>query len=286
MGVLDLKELDRYLGPYPHKETPSKYWPDLTGWITKDMLVRVLPLSWAISSQTPSSEDDELTTDGNEVLSFTRIDLKRTWRQGAVGRELTMSARDKSWALQNLVLSRLESPQALLGELQLGFVLLLYLSNFSGFEVWKTIVHLLCNCYSALAEQEMLFVQFIDMLEAQLLRCPDDFFNDVISENNFVATMLRNMNKNIKDMRRMDSGALASLEKRFQDFTRFLQTHFNWDVLESNPAPANATTMIDPYDTSEPVVHSTRNMNARTRVLLHEDEADEDPENLPVVVDF
>ena len=280
-----MKELDRYLGPYPHKETPSKYWPDLTGWITKELIARVLPLSWAISSQTPSSEeDDELTTVGSEVLSFTRIDLKRTWRQGAVGRELTMGARDKSWALQNAVLPHLESPQALLGELQLGFVLLLYLSNFSGFEVWKTIVHLLCSCYAALAEQEMLFVQFLGVLEAQLLRCPDDFFNDVISENNFVATMLRIMNKNIRDMRRMDPGALVSLEKCFRDFTQFLQTHFNWDVLETNPAPANATTMIDPYDTSEPVVRRTRDMNARTRALLHEDEADEDPENLPVVV--
>ena len=58
-------------------------------------------------------------------------------------------------------------PNELLAELQLSFVMLLIGQNFSAFEHWKSIVHLLTGCVEALSDsalQNSLFVPLIKTL--------------------------------------------------------------------------------------------------------------------------
>lgn len=76
----------------------------------------------AISSITASSSDsilldssfkrpdtclpqDNLSKNDDEAFRFLSFDLKkqRTWREGAIGREITAMALDRSWFFNNLV---------------------------------------------------------------------------------------------------------------------------------------------------------------------------------------
>ena len=163
---LDLREIDPFLGPFQYNEEPTKYWPKLSGFITPALLDRILPQGWVLTSQTGSTTDEGNTIahTSKELLKFTKIDLKHSWPTGATGRELTIAARDKSWLLEHVANDMLGGKfEEILGEFQLGFILLLYLSNFSGFEVWKTMIHLFCDCYNALFAHEDVFIGFIGM---------------------------------------------------------------------------------------------------------------------------
>lgn len=51
--------------------------------------------------------------------------------------------------------------RVLLGELQLSFVCLLMAQNFSGFNQWKKLVHLLCSCSELMTEKPDLFIEFM-----------------------------------------------------------------------------------------------------------------------------
>lgn len=79
----------------------------------------------------------------------------------------------------------------MLGELQLAFVCLLMAQNFSGFNQWKQLVHLLCSCNELIEEKPDLFIDFMKVLELQLNECPEDFYRDILSENNFTSVMLK-----------------------------------------------------------------------------------------------
>jgi A1 cistron-splicing factor AAR2 len=97
--------------------------------------------------------------------------------------------------------------------MQLAFVCLLMAQNFSGFNQWKQLVQLLCSCPELIEEKPDMFVEFIgnnhnflpksnntilnsffffiDVLQLQLDECPEDFYRDILSENNFTSVMLR-----------------------------------------------------------------------------------------------
>lgn len=106
----------------------------------------------------------------------------------------------------------------MLGEMQLSFVCLLMAQNFSGFNQWKQLVQLLCSCPQLIEEKPDMFVEFmgkccnrnpelvsnklimlfLDVLEFQLDECPDDFFRDILSENNFTGIMLKVKKKTLE----------------------------------------------------------------------------------------
>lgn len=99
-------------------ESESGVWQELTAHITPALLRRLLsePHDWTMttSSCAPQDRDDipglslgnarGVNGIGKEPeLRTLGIDLKRTWRAGAVGRERTEGAVDRSWALEDLV---------------------------------------------------------------------------------------------------------------------------------------------------------------------------------------
>lgn len=184
----------------------AEEWRGLTGYVTDALLDRVLLGAgqdgeemrdgceksrdgWRISSVSSAPQDEEqipgLTAfesaiGGEEGLNFLPIDLKRTWREGAVGRERTDAVRDRSWYLGRLVDlaagsggDRRVGAAQLLGELQLCFLMVLTLANWSCLEQWKRILGVLLSCRQALGEVEDYFVAVVKVLGLQLKHCQD-----------------------------------------------------------------------------------------------------------------
>jgi A1 cistron-splicing factor AAR2 len=97
----------------------------------------------------------------------------------------------------------------LLGELQFAFVTFIVGQVFDGFEHWKKLVNVLCNCDEAMLQHPKLFLDFIGIsvrpfihtchlqtdgtgvLHFQLRETPQDFFVDIVSQNNFLTTTLQ-----------------------------------------------------------------------------------------------
>ena len=169
----------------------------MTCYITADMLHRILPADWTYTSQTSSTNDDATqqlsslpSSKSEEILNFTTVNLKRTFDPNVVGRARTDQILDKSYYLEQLV-KTLPDELSLVGELQLSFLTVLYMNNFSGFETWKNIFTLFCGCKAALRPRERLFRHFLTVLRYQFDMCSEETFNEVIVEGSFVAENLK-----------------------------------------------------------------------------------------------
>jgi A1 cistron-splicing factor AAR2 len=169
-------------------------WADLTSYVTQGLLDRILatPSSsnqdvqaspHGISSVSSAAVDvehipglssSESQLDHDTPLNFIPINLKRTWREGAVGRERTESALDTSWYLSHLMDSvstngdRKLGAVQVLGELQFCFVAVLTLTNWSCLQQWKRVLGLLLGCRRAVGEIEGYFVEVLRVLRLQM----------------------------------------------------------------------------------------------------------------------
>lgn len=110
-------------------------------------------------------------------LGVLGIDLKRTWREGAVGRERTEGAVDRSWALGDVVERWREGEEewgdVVLGQMEACFLMVLTVANYSCLEEWKRIVGLVLTCKRAIREREGWFATFLSLLRRQMQRCED-----------------------------------------------------------------------------------------------------------------
>lgn len=193
-----LQSLHPYLTSVPPESEDAKTtWNDLISYVSEDLLNRVLPSDWTLTSQTPSTNDDTTeqlsslpSSKAEATLNFTPINLKRTFNPNAIGRERTEQMLDKSYYLDSLI-QQLPDELALLGELQLSFLTVLYMNNFSGFETWKKLFTLFCGCKSALRTRQQLFRNFLITLRQQFDMCTEETFNEVVLEGNFVNENLR-----------------------------------------------------------------------------------------------
>ncbi|KAK1813711.1 hypothetical protein LTR12_011912 [Friedmanniomyces endolithicus] len=159
-------------------------WTKLTSHITESLLTRITGgKTWTLSSGSSAKRDledipgldrsdiDELQSD--KELAFLPIDLKRTWRPGATGRERTEAAQDRSWALNEVIERQCLTGDSMeiVGEMQFCFLCVLTLNNFSCFEQWKRILTLLFTSRSAAATRPEVFAQAIRALTLQLQHC-------------------------------------------------------------------------------------------------------------------
>ncbi|KAK6540082.1 hypothetical protein TWF694_008912 [Orbilia ellipsospora] len=146
----------------------------------------------------PNSESEE----DQEVLDYTKIDLKRTWPPNAVGRERTVWARDRSWVLTDIFrkltadynekigrASSLatanstaeslaaslplsedteEGQAALLAELAVSFILTVLLANYSSTIQFKHILEVSLTAGEAIKSHTKYFVKLVSTLEAML----------------------------------------------------------------------------------------------------------------------
>ena len=170
-------------------------WARLTSYISPGLLSRIVgghPAAvdvdgrprWSVSSATSAHRDADvipgLAGDAQhlgleeEEFSFLPVDLKRTWREGAVGRERTESAQDRSWALGDLISRYPDDGEGqILGELQFTFLMVLTMMNYSCLQQWKRLLGLILTCRSAIRTREFFMANVVGLLFAQLLRCDD-----------------------------------------------------------------------------------------------------------------
>ncbi|KAI9356889.1 A1 cistron-splicing factor [Pilaira anomala] len=232
----NIREFDRNMGPYP-LDPPIYYqrWKKLTGYITPGLVRRILPNNGKVSHLPDKSPDHDSNIkdkrlgkaiEREEGMEFTRFDLRKSFPPGASGDEVTRYSLDKSWLVKHLLKEAYNNNyKTMLGEMQLSFVCLLMAQNFSGFNQWKQLVQLLCSCPQLIEEKPDMFVEFMDVLEFQLDECPDDFFRDILSENNFTGIMLKTLQQNIP-------GSEPKLVSRYIKLKNFIVKKFEWDIPE------------------------------------------------------
>ena len=161
-------------------------WPQLTGYISESLLRRItqgdsdsLGLTSASSAaqdldDIPGLSSSESKTHPEKELHFLPIDLKRTWRADATGRERTDAALDRSWALSSLFTELGDKEgNEIIGELQFCWLVLITLNNFSCLEQWKRILTLIFTCKTAVVTHPDLFIRAIATLRLQLMHCKD-----------------------------------------------------------------------------------------------------------------
>ena len=182
---------ERGLSPYrqsAEKEAPSGAadWEDLTRHVTPNILQNLtFSEEWAITSASCAKEDQdnipglsaEETGFDERELGVLGINLKRTWREGAVGRERTEAAIDRSWALENLVTRwkdvEGEWGDVILGQMEACFIMVLTLANYSCLEEWKRCLGLVLTCKKAVQDHRRFFASFLVLLKRQIERCED-----------------------------------------------------------------------------------------------------------------
>jgi A1 cistron-splicing factor AAR2 len=184
---------EKGLTPYRQSSTDkdeaqdlSGDWLQLTSYISDALLRRItqgdsesLHLTSASSAtqdldEIPGLASSESKTHPEKELHFLPVDLKRTWRPDATGRERTDAAQDRSWALSFLMSETGNSHgDEIIGELQFCFLVVLTLNNWSCLEQWKRLLTLIFTCKTAVPTHPDLFIRTIATLRLQLMHCKD-----------------------------------------------------------------------------------------------------------------
>ncbi|KAL9105873.1 MAG: hypothetical protein Q9227_009036 [Pyrenula ochraceoflavens] len=230
-------------------------WQSLTSRISGTTLDRVLggnedgadhDKGWILTSVSSGPQDieripglsqAESSIEGEKTLRFLEINMKQTWREGAVGRERTEAAQDKSWYLGHLMdslagdKSRHAGALELLGELQFAFLMVLTLSNFSCLEQWKRVLCVLLDCESALREVENFFIAVVGTLKLQLQHCEDvegGLFEIREDGAPFLKNLLSRFRKKVDRM--TEQGEDAKLSRALKGLETFLHAQYGWDL--------------------------------------------------------
>ncbi|WWD03108.1 hypothetical protein V865_001155 [Kwoniella europaea PYCC6329] len=222
-----LKSLDGEMAPYPFDHLER--WKSLTSHITEETIIQMIGRNNRVINgliEVEGEEDDSIdrrkgitnkenennTGENGDKLNFVRFNLKKSWRDGAIGEEVTRYSIDKSWLLGNVVEKHLGGdPIKLISQLQLSFILLLYLSSYSALLVYKRILTLLCQStaflsnpseyLSSSASQKKVqetFVSLVDTLASQIQAIPEGTFDTELPELDvFYLDQIDSMRKNL-----------------------------------------------------------------------------------------
>jgi A1 cistron-splicing factor AAR2 len=229
----------------------STDWSSLTSRVTPTLLSRICgmnPDHWSLNSASSATQDLEMIPGlelSNSVLQpekelqFLPVDLKRTWREGATGRERTEAAQDRSWALGELVESHAQSNDTrsrgyeVLGELQFTFLMVLTLNNNSCLEQWKRLLGLLLTCRQAVRDRAQFFLEFLKVLRMQLSHCADieaSLFDLNEPGGGSLKPLLRRFRKSLDEF---DGKWKSDMVDEFDELQDFLQKEFGWDLDDS-----------------------------------------------------
>ncbi|XP_011872742.1 PREDICTED: protein AAR2 homolog [Vollenhovia emeryi] len=248
----NIKELDRYLGPYPNEI--SKSWAKLTNGITASLVTRCSPLCGYVRSalelehcsdaSRPRGRESEskqrrsgrLTAEDKEEqmlpdlkpkpgteLRLTEIPDKH-YPDDATPSEITRHSLDTSYVLDT-TLKKLREPIEIIGEMQLTFVCFLAGQSLDAFEQWKKLILLICGADNAIPQYRSIYMEFLQALEVELSYVPEDVLCDIVASNNFVYRNLCELFGNIESNSEVD-GRLKSYAKRLQGR---LTAKFLWD---------------------------------------------------------
>ena len=228
----------------PNASEVPEAWRHLTSYITTSLLARITGGTynhWNLTSASSASMDIdhipglsalESSIQPEKELNFLPINLKQTWREGATGRERTESARDRSWALNDVITRycTTENELEVLGELQFSFLMVLTLNNNSCLEQWKRVLGLLFTCRRAVIHRPNLFVNLITTLKLQLERTREvegGLFD--VSEDG--GAIIRKWLRDFKRGLEQESGpGREKVADELEGLEDFIKDEFGWDL--------------------------------------------------------
>ncbi|KAL8710183.1 MAG: hypothetical protein Q9225_007337 [Loekoesia sp. 1 TL-2023] len=260
---------EKYLTPYRQSASSSREndnkedaWPHLTEHITPKLLTHFTRRpEWSISSASSGVQDrDDIpglstqevgTVIGEEKeLGLLGIDLKRTWREGAVGRERTEQARDRSWLLGDVVARHAEQlgtgedageqklwQTVILGQMEICFLMVLTLANYSCLEEWKRILAVVLTCERAVWEKPRFFAEFLTLLKRQLERGDDvegGLFEMSEDGGGFLKGLLKGFRRTLEQRKGAEGGEDDDddddVKGEFEELEKWVRQQYGWEL--------------------------------------------------------
>jgi len=123
-------------------------------------------------------------------INFTHIPDNKPPKNSAP-KDVTLVNFDKSVIFHELFATEYHEIGDILGEMQFAFLSFFLGQSYEGFEQWKKIILLLCRCEKSTKENPEFFVNFINVLFWQIQEVPRDFFEDIVTCNNFLLASLK-----------------------------------------------------------------------------------------------
>ncbi|KAK2879323.1 hypothetical protein FQN49_000986 [Arthroderma sp. PD_2] len=250
-------------------------WNNLSNYITPSVLERILGRAeldsegrsrWMITSGSSAARDDDeipgladkddskmsgKLIEEEKELRFLPVDLKNTWPAGAVGRERTEAARDRSWALGHIcewasnntrAVGRVINDESLsegeaqiLGELQITFLTALTLINFSCQEQWKRLLHLIFTCQTAVGERQYFFIEVLRLLRLQLAHNDDVEGGLLEMDGDDGSTVVKNIltkfRRTIYDDLSID---VPTVKAKFTKLETWVKDEYGWELAKES----------------------------------------------------
>ena len=224
-------------------------WDGLTQHITAPLISHLTQNDeWRITSASCAVQDrDEIPGLSEEdvgeekELGVLGINLRKTWREGATGRERTEGALDSSWALNDVVERQrkrlLDSHKGsdvgdvVLGQMEACFLMILTVANYSCLEEWKRCVGLALTCKRAVRQQATWFVSFLAILKKQLQRC-DDVEGGLFDMSDEGCGQLKKWLKGFKMTlgQVFGEGEGTEIKEQFEALNSFLKAEYGWEL--------------------------------------------------------
>ncbi|KAI2857989.1 hypothetical protein CBS147343_9724 [Aspergillus niger] len=254
---LEIDEEDEEEGRQPWKELTDKLTPRLLTRVVGDPALDVDGRPrWMVTSASSAQRDtdvipglmdsaeateelEKVTGEKESEFSFLPIDLKRTWREGAIGRERTEAAQDRSWALGDLI-HRVSADAGgdesvgeaqVLGELQFAFLMILTLMNYSCLQQWKRLLELVLTCRAAIRDREALLAGVLRLLLLQLKRCDDVegglFDLDGEEGGEFLRRLLVKFRRSLHEI---VDGTESMVKTEFDKLEAWVKEEYDWEL--------------------------------------------------------
>lgn len=290
------------------EESGRKDWQQLTDWISPSLLTRIIDNPemdvdghprWNLTSAGTADRDAdhipgldkpkegaENSVKEEKEFGFLPIDLKQTWREGAIGRERTDAAQDRSWALGDLILRNSSSVSGeitvdertgeiqILGELQFTFLMVITMMNFSCLQQWKRLLELILTCRQAITDRETFMSDVIRLLLRQLQRCDDVegglFEIDGDDGGKFLRNLLKKFRRSVDQV--VEKGAESKVKAELEKLGAWVKEEYDWELAHEEVVKRG---MIQLEDGEEIEVE-----------MVDNDEIEETGEYAPVVVNL
>lgn len=252
------------------EESGRRDWRRLTDHISPRLLSRIIGEPevdvdgrprWAMTSASTANRDaDQIpglgqAANGTDAppgegieqereFRFLPIDLKRTWREGAIGRERTEAAQDRSWALSDLILRYSSSisgevtvdertgESQILGELQFTFLMVLTMMNFSCLQQWKRLLELILTCRRAIIDREAFMGEVVRLLLRQLQRCDEVdgglFEIDGDEGGAFLRNLLMKLRRSVDEV--VVAGTKSSVKDELEELEAWVKEEYDWEL--------------------------------------------------------
>ncbi|MCJ1350826.1 MAG: hypothetical protein MMC33_000807 [Icmadophila ericetorum] len=251
--------------------SPQDSWLGLTEHITSRLLSRLTAGIFIITSTSCAAQDreeipglsrEEIASvlgkgEGEGALEFLGIELGRTWREGAVGRERTEGARDRSWALGDVIERNRGNESALLpaseqheynkwghevlGEMEVCFLMVLTLSNYSCLQEWKRILNLVLTSRAAIVQHPTFFSAFLGVLRIQLVRSDEvegglfDFTdtNDNIFLKKLLKSFKMTLEETVEEDLEINKASREEVMAEMKTLEDWVEREYGWNMSDS-----------------------------------------------------